>query len=456
MFCRVCGNQLADGVKFCPKCGTQVMSAPSQQGQPGQGYSQPQMQQGQGYSQPQMQQGQGYSQPQIQQGQGYSQPQMQQGQGYSQPQMQQGRGYSRPQMQAGRNTVKTAAGQAAGGAAKTAGKALGGGLVKVAAVAAAAVIGVTAYTAISDGGGGGGGQRPTVSSTQPYGSSGSGKTGGSGSGQSGSSGSGQGGSSGSGKTGGSGSAQKKDGNYQYFLWQTYEYETGGDFSVDELIVYAEFDEVSGKLYLYPVDSDGHVEEDDALTLNYSPSSGTATMSMSEDDAHAQLRIQRNSDGSLSGTISGGDEESEGTTYTKLTGLTGTPEQYKVSTTGETASYSELCYGEADMTHNLFIAEAQHYILENGLTYYEKDGGSSTPTAAYNPQPVSRPPASGKVDPPKEVLDYYVAVEAQNRIREDALKTPQGHVTLPSDWNISQSEFDRLVEEEMRKHYRKDQ
>ena len=412
MFCRVCGNQLADGVKFCPKCGTQVMSAPSQQGQPGQGYSQ--------------------------------------------PQMQQGRGYSRPQMQAGRNTVKTAAGQAAGGAAKTAGKALGGGLVKVAAVAAAAVIGVTAYTAISDGGGGGGGQRPTVSSTQPYGSSGSGKTGGPGSGQSGSSGSGQGGSSGSGKTGGSGSAQKKDGNYQYFLWQTYEYETGGDFSVDELIVYAEFDEVSGKLYLYPVDSDGHVEEDDALTLNYSPSSGTATMSMSEDDAHAQLRIQKNSDGSLSGTISGGDEESEGTTYTKLTGLTGTPEQYKVSTTGETASYSELCYGEADMTHNLFIAEAQHYILENGLTYYEKDGGSSTPTAAYNPQPVSRPPASGKVDPPKEVLDYYVTVEAQNRIREDALRTPQGHVTLPSDWNISQSEFDRLVEEEMRKHYRKDQ
>ena len=214
--------------------------------------------------------------------------------------------------------------------------------------------------------------------------------------------------------------------------------------------------MSGKLYLYPVDSDGHVEEDDALTLNYSPSSGTATMSMSEDDAHAQLRIQKNSDGSLSGTISGGDEESEGTTYTKLTGLTGKPEQYKVSTTGETASYSELCYGEADMTHNLFIAEAQHYILENGLTYYEKDGGSSTPTAAYNPQPVSRPPASGKVDPPKEVLDYYVAVEAQNRIREDALKTPQGHVTLPSDWNISQSEFDRLVEEEMRKHYRKDQ
>ena len=334
-------------------------------------------------------------------------------------------------------------------------------------MAAAAVIGVTAYTAISDGGGegGGGGQRPTVSSTQPYGSSGSGKTGGSGSGQSGSSGSGKTGSSGSGKSGSSGSgsgqtggpaAQKKDGNYQYFLWQTYEYETGGDFSVDELIVYAEFDEVSGKLYLYPVDSDGHVEEDDALTLNYSPSSGTATMSMSEDDAHAQLRIQRNSDGSLSGTISGGDEESEGTTYTKLTGLTGTPEQYKVSTTGETASYSELCYGEADMTENLFIAEAQHYILENGLTYYEKDGGSSTPTAAYNPQPVSRPPASGKVDPPKEVLDYYVAVEAQNRIREDALKTPQGHVTLPSDWNISQSEFDRLVEEEMRKHYRKDQ
>ena len=50
----------------------------------------------------------------------------------------------------------------------------------------------------------------------------------------------------------------------------------------------------------------------------------------------------------------------------------------------------------------------------------------------------------------------MTVEAQNRIREDALKTPQGHVTLPSDWNISQSEFDRLVEEEMRKHYRKDQ
>lgn len=36
MFCIKCGNQLADGARFCPKCGFEVDAAPVSQGAPGQ------------------------------------------------------------------------------------------------------------------------------------------------------------------------------------------------------------------------------------------------------------------------------------------------------------------------------------------------------------------------------------------------------------------------------------
>lgn len=461
MFCRACGNQIPDGAVFCRHCGMRISGNQTTQGQPGQStYGQPQMQPGQGYGQPQMQPGQRYGQPQMQPGQGYSQPRMQPGQGYGQPQQgYPGQAYGNPQMQpraqAGQNVARSAAGQAAGQAAKAAGKAAGGGLMKVAAVAAAGAIAVGAVSAIAGGmsggggtgnGGSGGGSRPTaVSTTKPYGNG----NGGSGTGNSGKNGSGTGKSgSATGKNNtGSGSSQSAAG-YQYFLWQTYQYEDGGDFSVDEVVVRVDFDAASGKMLLYPVDSDGSYDADDALVLDYNPASGTAVMRLSEDDAYGEMRIQRNSDGTLSGTISGSDEESEGTTFTKLTGLTGTPDSFKVSTTGETASLADLNYGDTELTKNYFIAEAQHYIIEHGLSYRIKDGGSSySPTSGQNSSGY-RPPSGGKVDPPQDVLEYYVKVEAQNRLREQATGQPQGHVTLPADWNVSEAEFNAMVEREM--------
>ena len=104
-----------------------------------------------------------------------------------------------------------------------------------------------------------------------------------------------------------------------------------------------------------------------------------------------------------------------------------------------------------MTDRLFLAEAQQYISENGLYYREK--GKET-EAFPNTPGVPRPPAHGKIDPPADILEYYVKVEAQNRVREWAAGEVgdedyrPSRVTLPSDWNITQEEFDAMVEAEM--------
>lgn len=280
-------------------------------------------------------------------------------------------------------------------------------------------------------------------SSQPYQS---GNKGNSGSGSKGNSGGNSGKSGGSTAGGNSGTSQASAG-YSYFLWQTYEYEEDGGYSVSDVIVRVEFDDAAREMRLYEVDSDGSVDTDTALVMDYNPSTGTAVMSLAEEGASGSIQLSRNRDGSLSGVISASDEEADGTTYTKLTGLSGTPDSFRVSTTGETATYQELEYGDAEMTKQFFVAEAQHYILEHGLSFRYKDSGKET--AGTSSPPVYRPPVTGKTDPPREVLEYYVKVEAQNRVREKATGQPQSHVTLPADWNISQSEFDAMVAEEMR-------
>ena len=103
MFCRNCGNQLADGTQFCPYCGTEVgaASAPVYQQpeaqapvyqQPAQEYTQPT----EGYQQSQ----QSYQQPV----QGYQQP----AQGYRQPGYDPyNQGYYQQPQRADDNEIKT-------------------------------------------------------------------------------------------------------------------------------------------------------------------------------------------------------------------------------------------------------------------------------------------------------------------------------------------------------------
>ena len=110
MFCAKCGNQLADGAKFCPSCGAPVNAAPQQ------------------YQQPQ------YQQPQY-----------------------------RPQVQ---RSVGRAAGKAAAGVAKKA----GGGLLKKVLIGFAVIAGISAVGSVvselsepgDNGGGGNDNSKPSV------------------------------------------------------------------------------------------------------------------------------------------------------------------------------------------------------------------------------------------------------------------------------------------------------
>ena len=114
MKCTLCGNEIAEGQRFCSSCGAPVQQnvvQPQQPIQPMGGFVQPQqpMQQAGGFVQPQqpMQQAGGFVQPQQQAG-GFVHPQqpMQQAGGYTQPQQPMG-GYAQPpkkQIQFGNNS----------------------------------------------------------------------------------------------------------------------------------------------------------------------------------------------------------------------------------------------------------------------------------------------------------------------------------------------------------------
>ena len=410
MFCRFCGAQIPDGVKFCGNCGNQLAQDAPQQFQPAQPQSAAERiresyQKGR-------QAGHNLFGGQKQQPQHTRQP-------YTQQQSAQPRQntYGYGQRAAGK-AARGAAARAAGGAAAKAGMGLGAKLA-VGALAGAVVIGGGAML-LDDGGGdgGGGGYDPPVSYERSGGSGGYSGT----------------------DTGGYGGAYDapRSGEYEYFALQIYAPEENDS----TMLVHIDWND--GRPALQWVNSDGSL--DDSFPLAYDASSGKLTLTILEDDEVMQMAFQRNADGTWSGTLDGESEEGRGSTYVKLTGAVPVGgDNWTIPATGETLSYYDLHnYAEDTELGKRFQREGEAH----GYTIYEYNGDDTT--QPYTPQtPAYVPSSGGTVDPPQDVLDYYVKTEAQNRLRENATGQAQGHVTLPSNWNITQAQFDALVENAMR-------
>ena len=393
MFCRSCGSPLSDGARFCTKCGAQAF-------------------------------------PNVQN---------------AAQQPQSAAKKFRQSYQQGKQKGQNAFGKkAAKSAAKTGAKA---GLGSVAKAALVTTVGIAviggASTLLNNGEGGGGdnGDRPGYEETyNPNGVDGTYTSNSTGTSQ----------NTGDYTGGGYTSAQEGQ-NFTRFWMATAGFPTEDgepDLNVlfrPESFYIVERDAASGKAYFWAHKREGEPD----MIHGYDPNTGTITL-IDEDDPGNVGYLYENEDGSYTYGVTQIVEVENGSVragvYYKMTGLTSDDgENWTVPATGESFQWSEFGNTSAmsdSRAMNQFKEDAKAWAIANGVTLQYKEPEQEQP--AYTPPPSS----IGKIDPPEDVLQYYVQVEAQHRISEQA-GYPNGHVTLPENWNITQEQFDAMVEQEMR-------
>lgn len=463
MFCRSCGSPLSDGAKFCPKCGMQTSKATQSATQKA---AQPSvcpqcgaplsatakfcpkcgsdvLENARSATQQPVQQAQSRQQSAAERFRQSYQQGKQKGQellgGESADRARQ------TQYDAAQETAGAAGRKAAKTAAKSAAKS--GARAALSTVAKAAVVGTIgiavvggATTVLNNGGGGNTPPADPPGYEQNYSNPGGGEntyTNDPG-GESVNTG---------GYTGGGYTSAQEGQNFTRFWMQVTGFPTEdgqprrkrGEFYIIER------DAATGKAHFWLNKREGEPNS----SWDYDPNTGTITIP--DDDPNLTLRLTLNPDGSLSGGVTEVVEVENGSVrgcvYVKLTGLTSEDgENWTVPSTGETFKqdefYSTTAMGESDAMYE-FEQEAIAWARANGVTLQYSEPEEEKPT--YNPTPQ---PSMGKIDPPEDVLRYYVQVEAQNRLREQAGYST-GHVTLPENWNITQQQFDAMVEQEMR-------
>ena len=225
----------------------------------------------------------------------------------------------------------------------------------------------------------------------------------------------------------------------YFVLQTVAYPTAEyDAEYDSDFVYVKVDERNGKAYLMRDKDD---DPADYTAMNYDVSTGAISFSGSEDGDTMQFTLTRGADGAYTGVATGTSDGDSVSTYVKLSRITPTQDgRWLAVETGEIFSTDDLGYLEDTKIGAKFLAEA-------GVTYdqlHPSAPASQTPT--YNPSTPST--YQGPVELSPELIDYYVMVEGQNRIREMYGFTVS-HVTLPRTNSITEAEFEARVQEYVR-------
>ena len=471
MFCQYCGRQLSDAAAFCPGCGqptgrnAQPRQPAAQQYQPyvrQQFGQQPQQQQ---YQQPQQRQQQ-YQQPQQQ----YQQPPQQQYQPPRQQYQQQ-----QPRQQYNQPVRQQSAGQAAAAPAAAAAKkgtGLGVKLVVAGLVGATAFFGGKALIEEL------GGSPPTETKppyTQNYNPGGnSNNPGGNGSNNNpggNSNNNNPGGNSGS-NSGGNNAYNPSTGSYEglsgvgqqkvgggaaigmtteqaasneiFFVLQDFTYSSESfDAEYNSTFVILKVDPDSGTAWVME-SVDG---QDDATPLRYDPVTGTITLAAEEDGARANATLTRNPDGTYSGSMTATDEGETAHAYMTLRRITPTSGGRWLSLdTGEVFDENDLDDLEDTKLGEIFLNEAAAYGAAHGYSMQtHSSSNSSQTTSSYYVPPMNN---NAPVELSDELIDYYVMVEGQNRIRAK-YGAAESHVTLPKNTSITEEEFNRRVEEYVR-------
>ena len=439
MFCMKCGCQIPEGAAFCPGCGQPVGTAIRQPGQP---YVQSQ----QPYAQPQ----QTYAQPRQQ----YAQPQ----QTYAQPQQ-------APQPAAKKSGtgvgVKVAAAALAGLAAFFGGKALVDGLggdpptdTRPAYTQRADVTqspGNTLPGWQSDPGG----QSDPGSQSNPGGQSDPG---------------GQIDPGGQSNPGGSYNAFSPDGSFQGFTGVSQQPVAAGPaagmtteeaaaqeifFAFQQFTYASEHDDPNydSEQFILKLDPETGTallmgdpeDEEDVLPFQYDPESGTIRLEMEDGGDYAVMELIRNADGSWSGSAHGYEDGEEMHAYVELNRVTPTKDgAWMTLETGEVFTDDERTWLRDTRLGQEFMGRAAEYAAANGYSMQARDPREQTP--GYQPGPTLQRP----VELSRELIDYYVMVEGQNRIRA-SLEVQVSHVKLPKTDSITEQEFDALVEEYVKRN-----
>lgn len=191
------------------------------------------------------------------------------------------------------------------------------------------------------------------------------------------------------------------------------------------------------------------DEDAVLPFQYDPDSGTIRLRMEEDEDYAELELVRNPDGSWSGSAQGRSEGEPTSAYLELNRVTPSRAGAWVSLeTGEIVADEDCSNLQDTRLGQAFLGRAAEYAAANGCSMQPREPDEQSPS--YQPGPAFQQP----VELSPELIDYYVMVEGQNRLREKALEAGgQGtvsHVQLPKTNSITEAEFEARVEEYIRR------
>ena len=379
MYCASCGAQMPNGAKFCQKCGAKLI----QPAAPAQQSPQPQN--------PNM-----YTNQQV----------TQQAPNVS---AQQPQGTPSGNRQAAANSAYAKAGKKAAAKAGKAGLGLG---AKAAIGVAAVGLGVAAVSGLfGDGGGGEGGgttQPPVIQQ--------------------------QGGSDTSGSySGGYGSTDQGLSDGEYFIWESYSPDSDG---VEAMLVRIDSNGTVNFVY-----DDGSEEE--MFTMNGSPSSGSLSVNISNEDGTGSISLKKSSDGSFSGMMTANTDEGYANTYTKMVPVRYAGGEYwTIPSTGETVTYDQIYYDELAGT-----SAAQQFLKESasaGNTFVEYDNKPTTSNPTYSTPLPSNGGNTAVV--PDEVMRTYVTYEVENIEHEYNGVSVPNHIKMPNA--SEQKRFEALIQEEL--------
>ena len=379
MYCASCGAQMPDGAKFCQKCGAKMI----QPAAPAQQSPQPQS-------------------PNVYTNQ---QAPQQAPNAYTQPSQK----TTYVNRQTAANNAYAKAGEKAAAKAGKAGLGLGAKLV----IGAAAVgLGVAAVSGMFDDGGGGEGggtyQPPIVQQ--------------------------QGGSNTSGNnSGGNVSTSQGLSDGEYFIWESYSPESEG---IEAILIRIGSDGVA-----YYVYDDGSEEE--MFAMSGSPSSGSLSLNVSEEEGTGSISLKKNSDGSFSGMMSTSTDEGYANLYNKMVPVRYAGGEYwMIPSTGETVTYDQITRDELAGT-----SVAQQFLKESasaGNTFVEYNNKPTTSNPTFSTPLPSNGGNTAVV--PDEVMRTYVTYEVENIEHEYNGVSVPNHIKMPNA--SEQKRFEALIQEEL--------
>lgn len=234
----------------------------------------------------------------------------------------------------------------------------------------------------------------------------------------------------------------------FFLWQDFSYASAKEDpgSSSELFI-LRLDPEAGVAYL--MDEPDNYE--DAIVYDYDPDSGTISMSLEDGDEYARIELIRNPDGSWSGSAHGYTDGDEMNGYIELNRVTPTADgAWMTLETGERFTDDERTYLLDTRIGSEFLSRAAEYAAANGYSMEAREPDSQS--QSWQPGPKLTAP----VELTPELIDYYVMVEGQNRLRNKARKeegdttTPPSSIHLPKTNSITEAEFEARVEEYVRR------